>query len=196
MSQYPAFLDGEPSAYGVTFPGLPGIVAMGETMDDALANAEEALRDHVTEAERDGAPVVEASQMEGAPPPEGSVLVAIPLIRLSRHRDHHSGLEKPAMRPHLRPATNMEEARMAKKTRATVTYDLKRGSKVVYRGTTKDPERREREHRAQGKDFNQLKVTSRRMTDEGARAKEAENLARYRRGHGGRNPQYNDDADG
>lgn len=83
MSQYPAFLDGEPGAYGVTFPGLPGIVAMGETVDDALANAEEALRDHVTEAERDGAPVVEASQMEGAPPPEGSVLVAIPLIRLS-----------------------------------------------------------------------------------------------------------------
>lgn len=85
---------------------------------------------------------------------------------------------------------------MAKKTRDTVTYDLKRGPKIVYRGTTNDPERREREHRAQGKSFDRLAVTSRRMTDEGAKAKEAENLARYRRGHRGRNPQYNDDAEG
>lgn len=83
---------------------------------------------------------------------------------------------------------------MAKKTRDTVTYDLKRGPKVVYRGTTNNPERREREHRAQGKDFDQLKVTSPRMTGDGAKVKEAENLARYRRGHGGRNPEYNDDA--
>lgn len=61
-------------------------------------------------------------------------------------------------------------------------------------GTTNNPERREREHRADGKDFDRLNVTSRRMTSEGAKAKEVENLARYRKGHGGRNPQYNDDA--
>ena len=53
-SHYPAFVDGEAGAYGVTFPDLPGIVAMGETVEDALANAEEALRDYVTETERDG----------------------------------------------------------------------------------------------------------------------------------------------
>ena len=46
MSRYPAFVDGEVGAYGVTFPDLPGIVAMGETVDDALLNAEEALRDY------------------------------------------------------------------------------------------------------------------------------------------------------
>ena len=83
MSRYPAFVDGEAGAYGVTFPDLPGIVAMGETMDDALVHAEEALRDYVTETERDGARVVEASPLEDVPPPEGSVLVAIPLIRIS-----------------------------------------------------------------------------------------------------------------
>ena len=38
--------------YGVAFPDLPGIVAMGETVDDALLNAEEALRDYVTETGR------------------------------------------------------------------------------------------------------------------------------------------------
>lgn len=83
MSRYPAFVDGEAGAYGVTFPDLPGIVAMGETMDEALVHAEEALRDYVTETERDGRRIVEASPLEQALPPEGSVLVAIPLIRLS-----------------------------------------------------------------------------------------------------------------
>ena len=107
-----------------------------------------------------------------------------------------SGLENLPTRPHLRSVTTTEQARMAKKPRDTVTYDLKRGREIVYRGTTNDPERREQEHRKQGKDFDRLDVTSRRMTDEGAKAKEAENLAKYRKGHGGRNPQYNDDANG
>ena len=53
MSHYPAFADGEAGAYGVTFPDLPGIAAMGETVEDALANAEDALRDYVTETECD-----------------------------------------------------------------------------------------------------------------------------------------------
>lgn len=77
MSRYPAFVDGEAGAYGVTFPDLPGIVAMGETMGDALVHAEEALRDYVTETERDGAQVAETSPMESVTSPEGSVLVAI-----------------------------------------------------------------------------------------------------------------------
>ena len=83
MYRYPAFVDGKAGAYGVAFPDIPGIVAMGETMDDALVNAEEALRDYVTETERDGGRVIAASPLEQASPPEGSVLVAIPLIRLS-----------------------------------------------------------------------------------------------------------------
>ena len=54
MFRYPAFVDGEAGAYGMTFPDLPGIVAIGETVEDALANAEEAPRDYVTETEGDG----------------------------------------------------------------------------------------------------------------------------------------------
>ena len=80
MSRYPAFIDGEAGAYGVTFPDLPGIVAMGETLDDALVNAEEALRDYVREARRDGAQTATASRMEAVQSTEGSVLVAIPLM--------------------------------------------------------------------------------------------------------------------
>lgn len=82
------------------------------------------------------------------------------------------------------------------KPRDTVTYDLKQGRKVLYRGTTNDPQRREDEHRAAGMDFSHLAVTSRRMTAEGAKRKEAESLAAYRRGHSGRNPRYNRDTDG
>jgi len=41
--RYPALIDGEKGAYGVSFPDLPGIVAMGDTIDEALMNAEEAL---------------------------------------------------------------------------------------------------------------------------------------------------------
>ena len=74
MPRYTAF-DGEAGAYGVTFPDLPGIVAMGETVDDVLVNAEEALRDYVTETERDGVHIVEARPAENVTAPDGSVLV-------------------------------------------------------------------------------------------------------------------------
>ena len=85
---------------------------------------------------------------------------------------------------------------MSQKPRKTVTYELKLGRKVVYRGTTNDPGARESQHRREGKIFDRLVVTSRRMTEEGARAREAKSLETYRRNHGGRNPKYNLDPDG
>ena len=83
---------------------------------------------------------------------------------------------------------------MAKK-QDTVTYELKQGNKVLYIGITNDPERREQEHREEGKKFKRMKVTSRCMTEEGATKKEAERLTRYRKNQG-RNPIYNKDSDG
>ena len=85
---------------------------------------------------------------------------------------------------------------MAGKPRNTVTYDLMKGNRVVYRGITNDPERRENEHRDAGKDFDKLVPTSRRMTQDGAKRREAKNLNIYRRGHVGQNPPYNADDDG
>lgn len=41
MSRYIALIDGEPGAYGVAIPDLPGAVAMGETIEAALADAAE-----------------------------------------------------------------------------------------------------------------------------------------------------------
>lgn len=83
MIRYPALIDGEKGAYGVTFPDLPGIVAMGKTMDEALMNAEEALRDGALEAEHDGEPLAAPSALEDIETPAGQALVSIPLIRLS-----------------------------------------------------------------------------------------------------------------
>lgn len=80
--------------------------------------------------------------------------------------------------------------------RDTITYDLKQGRRVVYRGTTNDPVARETAHRTNGKNFDRLVPTSRRMTPDGAKAKEKQSLETYRRNHGGRNPKYNLDSDG
>lgn len=85
---------------------------------------------------------------------------------------------------------------MSGKERDTITYDLKVGREIVYRGTTNDPEEREQQHRAEGKTFDRLVPTSRKMTPEGAKKKESQDLEKYRRGHGGENPKYNEDDDG
>lgn len=85
---------------------------------------------------------------------------------------------------------------MMGKKRDTVNYDLKDGKKIVYRGTTDDPERRSEEHKEDGEKFTKLTVTSRKMTEDGAKQKETEALERYRKSHGGKNPKYNKDSYG
>jgi predicted RNase H-like HicB family nuclease len=45
MHRYTALIDGEAGAYGVSFPDLPGCVAMGATVDGAMLGAAEALRE-------------------------------------------------------------------------------------------------------------------------------------------------------
>lgn len=83
MDRYPALIDGEKGAYGVTFPDLPGIVAMGNTVDEALVNAEEALRDYAIEAEKDGEKISLPSAFEQLEVPCGNTLVSVPLIRVT-----------------------------------------------------------------------------------------------------------------
>ena len=45
MTRYIALIDGEPGAFGVSFPDCPGCTAMGDTADGALATATRALRE-------------------------------------------------------------------------------------------------------------------------------------------------------
>ena len=81
--RYPALIDGEKGAYGVSFPDLPGIVAIGDTIDEALINAEEALRDYVIETEMDGDAIEQPCELDEVLVEPGQVLTVVPLIRQS-----------------------------------------------------------------------------------------------------------------
>ena len=47
MTRYVALIDGEPGAFGATFPDCPGCTATGATEDEALACGTRALREWV-----------------------------------------------------------------------------------------------------------------------------------------------------
>jgi predicted RNase H-like HicB family nuclease len=89
MARYIALIDGKAGAYGVIFPDLPGCTAMGKTVEQALANAAESLRDWVEVTQTNG---------EATPAPQpleklrrradvaealarGATLAAVPLVR-------------------------------------------------------------------------------------------------------------------
>ena len=88
MERYYALIDGEAGGYGIVFPDLPGCTAMGETVDEAIGNAAEALRDWVTAKEaRASVPSprdIEALRRDpevAQALAEGATLTTIPLIR-------------------------------------------------------------------------------------------------------------------
>jgi predicted RNase H-like HicB family nuclease len=89
MTSYIGLIDGKAGAYGIYFPDLPGCTAMGATIDEAIANAAEAMRDWANATEQKGGAIPppraresvcedsEASEMLG----EGALLVRVPLVR-------------------------------------------------------------------------------------------------------------------
>ncbi len=83
MTRYPAIIDGEKGGYGVVFPDIDGVTAMGDTIDEALINAEEALRDYAIEAQRDGDDLIAPSALETIAVPDGGTLTSVPLIMIS-----------------------------------------------------------------------------------------------------------------
>lgn len=65
MIQYPAIIDGELGAYGVVIPDMPGACcAMGRTVDEALADASEALADFVDDLKAQGKSLPEPSAFQ------------------------------------------------------------------------------------------------------------------------------------
>jgi predicted RNase H-like HicB family nuclease len=118
MTSYIGLLDGKAGAYGVYFPDLPGCTAMGATIDEAISNAAEAMRDWADATEQKGRPIPaprareslredpDASEMLG----EGAVLVLVPLVRetsrpvkanLSIDRDILAAIDEQAKRRKL-----------------------------------------------------------------------------------------------
>ena len=76
------------SAYGVQFPDVPGCFSAGDTLEEALNNAAEALAAHIAWLERDGDPVPSPRSPDDilADPAngealEGAFLASIPLVR-------------------------------------------------------------------------------------------------------------------
>ena len=81
MIKYPAIVEGVGSDYGIVFPDLPGIVAMGDTVDQVIQNAEEALRDYAIESKRDGLPLATPSAPENVEVPSDCTLTSIRLAQ-------------------------------------------------------------------------------------------------------------------
>ncbi len=88
------------------------------------------------------------------------------------------------------------KARMPMAKKDTYKYELHDGHKTVYVGTTINPERREAEHRASGKDFTRMTIIGRPSTSEGAGKWEEERIDTYKRNHGGERPKYNQNDSG
>ena len=78
--RYPALIECEPSAVGVIFPDLPGCVAAAETIDQALVDAADVLRDWVAVAEEDGRHVPAPSALEDIDVPPGCALSSVLLV--------------------------------------------------------------------------------------------------------------------
>ena len=77
------------------------------------------------------------------------------------------------------------------KKRNIYNYNLKVGRRVVYKGTTNNPERRFEEHVEDGKRFTHMQVIGRAKTSKGASKEETRQLRSYRKNHSGNNPKYN-----
>lgn len=80
MIEYPALVDGEDGAYGVVFPDIPGVGAMGDTVEEALRNAEYVLQDYAIEMERDGVDLATPSPLQSIETPTGNRLVTVTLM--------------------------------------------------------------------------------------------------------------------
>ena len=74
--------------------------------------------------------------------------------------------------------------------RNTYPYVLKDRRKIVYIGITKDPKRREQEHKDEGKRFSRM-IVGYPSSEETALKEEEKRIKRYKRGHAGKKPRYN-----
>lgn len=83
MQSYVAYMRKEKrSDYGVELPDMPGCVTAGRTLEEAKANAVEALAGHVAALQEKGEPVPAPSTLDGLaddPNRQDAVLVLVDL---------------------------------------------------------------------------------------------------------------------
>ncbi|MEO7220928.1 MAG: type II toxin-antitoxin system HicB family antitoxin [Devosia sp.] len=88
MARYISLVEGGRGSFGLSFPDLPGCVAMGRSMDEVVQRGTEALSEWVIDVVSDGLRLPKARNMDQIlKDPEvledlarGSVFVSIPLI--------------------------------------------------------------------------------------------------------------------
>lgn len=89
MIRYVALIDGEAGAYGVVIPDLPGCAAMGVSVEEAMVNAVDAMREWAEVVEETGGVVARARPIEAvrADPDvaealvNGAILTTIAMVR-------------------------------------------------------------------------------------------------------------------
>jgi len=125
MTRYLALVDGEAGAYGVVIPELEGCTAMGDTMEAALANAVDAMRDWVQVVEEDGGTIPQPRRLEEVRQDaeviealaEGAMLTTVALVRhtgrpvkanLSLDSGVLEALDREAKRRHLTRSAMVE----------------------------------------------------------------------------------------
>jgi predicted RNase H-like HicB family nuclease len=87
---YPALVDkDEDSDFGVSFPDFPGCVSAGETLEDAILGAQEALAGHVALMLADGDALPAPSslgEVTATKEPSTVAVTLIPVVRPGRIR--------------------------------------------------------------------------------------------------------------
>lgn len=87
-TRYAVVVDGEPGAFGLWVPDMPGCTSMGATVDELLQNAQEALRMWAEDALADGETLSEPRSFDDiAKEPDvaealkqGAALAIVPLL--------------------------------------------------------------------------------------------------------------------
>ena len=75
-TKYPSIIDGEPGAYGVVIPDL-GTCGMGVTVDEALADATQALPEYLAVLREHGEDVPPPSALEDIALADGEMLAYV-----------------------------------------------------------------------------------------------------------------------
>lgn len=89
MARYVAIVDGKPGAFGVVVPDLPGCTSGGDTVEESLHNAVEAVTLWVEDARADGEEIPKPRSAEklrhdpniAAALARGGILAYVPLVR-------------------------------------------------------------------------------------------------------------------
>ncbi len=107
MKNYLAILHKDKgSDYGVSFPDFPGCVASGSTLEEAQAEAAEALAFHILGMIEDGEAVPDPSDVTAIKVEDGGILIVVPYapeaksvrINITVREDHLTAIDKLAER--------------------------------------------------------------------------------------------------